>query len=264
MACESILCTDGFPIEDETVFVDKDPKCWMKGLPDKVPIRGLVVFGSHDSCDDKHQSLPILDQLENGVRFLDLHLTFYEGKNCVFCKGGHVPFLDVLGIIQTFIKSYKSETVIVYLQDSRVGEVDWASIKGIIPEPMKALFVPKRNLNMELKEARGSMILFAPEALNLKINWGSSLIETYLPPADANTRPKLKSFLKGVIALKLSKDKLIWVEMRLRGDNDAVKEIELVEASDFFIPRAECLNILTFTFVDKTHFEELQHQLLKV
>jgi 1-phosphatidylinositol phosphodiesterase len=58
---------------------------WMRDIPDDTPVTTLTVPGTHDSCSTdgpfgfaKTQNLDLTDQLNAGIRFLEIRLAHYQ------------------------------------------------------------------------------------------------------------------------------------------------------------------------------------------
>ena len=103
--------------------LDTDLNRWMDFVDDSASLANLTIPGSHDSgarfepisgtaiC----QNLAIGDQLESGVRYLDIRLRQID--NALVVHHGaiyqHLNFDDVLGQVVGFLRAHPSETVIM-------------------------------------------------------------------------------------------------------------------------------------------------------
>ena len=240
-----------------------NPSEWMSNLKEDVTIKNLTMFGTHSSCDPKIQKETILGQLNYGARFLDLHLAMHKNEICVFHDGQCLTLEHVLGEINKFVSCNETEKVIVYLQDSEAGgeKVKWADIQEIIPQDFKKLFIPKADSDKKLKDVKGNIILIAPNALKMDANWGKDSIIPYFAPEDTDTLVGLHAFLFELAVDELDEDKgkLVWVEARSRREEDEKKkEDEITEVIDVFIKDVGFYNIVTFSLLDKDHFERLK------
>ena len=109
-------------------------KDWMKNIPDDFLLSEINLPGSHDSCSEKVKfsyfskchDLSIFEQLNIGIRFLDIRLekvgnklkTVHGMADCYKpSKEKESLFLDdVLNDCKTFLKANPSETVIVSIK----------------------------------------------------------------------------------------------------------------------------------------------------
>lgn len=117
---------------------------WLGQLDDNTVLGSLAIPGTHNSAAC-HTALPsvqcqgasLTDQLENGVRFLDIRVGKYplksgEDANDLTVVHGNFPvripfpkkFQDALDEIYDFVDSNKSETVIVSIKQEGTGEWD--------------------------------------------------------------------------------------------------------------------------------------------
>jgi 1-phosphatidylinositol phosphodiesterase len=99
---------------------------WMRGIPDDAPMTMLSVPGTHNSCCvagplgfGKTQNLDLPDQLNAGIRFLDIRLAHYQDNLCVHhdvvCM--EKSYADVLTICADFLRRYPSETILMSVED---------------------------------------------------------------------------------------------------------------------------------------------------
>lgn len=160
-------------------------KTWMKDVDDDTSIAKLSIPGTHNAAAC-HTALPsvqcqgasVTDQLENGVRFLDIRcgkLFLSEGEEAKDLQVIHgkfpvkIPFpkkvTDVLDEVYDFLKDNSSETVIVSLKQE--GSDDWDNDKDEFANCIWDRYIDgdkdkwylKNNLP-KLKDARGKAILF--------------------------------------------------------------------------------------------------------
>jgi hypothetical protein len=100
-------------------------RSWMSALPDSMLISELSIPGTHDSgCIDKEgdatsliadcQDAKIIDQLNAGVRFLDLRVEDTNGPWQIYHDAfQYQTLLEVLIEIATFLSDHPRETVLV-------------------------------------------------------------------------------------------------------------------------------------------------------
>lgn len=116
---------------------------WQKLIPGSLLISLINLPGTHDSSTrfvslslfSRCQETSIRQQLENGIRFLDIRLEFRESvfyavhgiANCRVSKKKKSPlltFTDIFTDIQNFLDSYPSEAVVVALKMERDTNAD--------------------------------------------------------------------------------------------------------------------------------------------
>lgn len=84
---------------------------WMRDIPDDARVTTLNIPGTHDSCATggplgfgKTQNLDLTDQLNAGIRFLDIRLAHYQDNLFVHHDVVHMrkTYADVLKIASAF------------------------------------------------------------------------------------------------------------------------------------------------------------------
>jgi 1-phosphatidylinositol phosphodiesterase len=105
---------------------------WMRYVPDDASVMALSVPGTHNSCCvhgvlgvGKTQELDLPDQLNAGIRFLDIRFTHFQGNLCVhhdiICT--EKSYVDILTACFDFLRQYPSETILMSVSDeSRVDD----------------------------------------------------------------------------------------------------------------------------------------------
>jgi len=99
---------------------------WMRDIPDDTPVTTVNIPGTHNSCCvdgllglAKTQNLDLSDQLNAGIRFLDIRLTHYRDNLCVhhdvFCT--EKSYSDVLAICSSFLGQHPSETILMAVKE---------------------------------------------------------------------------------------------------------------------------------------------------
>ena len=104
-----------------------DPASWMKAVDANASLAALTIPGTHESCarheplpgTAKCQSLGLGDQLESGVRYLDVrcrhfHDHFEIHHDLVYQQ---MNFDDVLDEVLPFLEEHPSETVIMSVKE---------------------------------------------------------------------------------------------------------------------------------------------------
>ncbi|WP_348534318.1 phosphatidylinositol-specific phospholipase C [Kitasatospora sp. GP82] len=114
------------------------PGDWMSGLGDATPSARLTVPGTHDSCAryggalTECQTLSIGQQLESGIRFLDIRCRSVGGSFAIH----HGPvyqqlmFGDVLVSCASFLAAHPRETVLMRVRQeySQVSDADFLAV----------------------------------------------------------------------------------------------------------------------------------------
>lgn len=106
---------------------------WMRDIPDDVTVLNLSIPGTHNSCCvegplglAKTQNLDLPDQLNAGIRFLDIRLAQYHGDLCVHhdvvCT--EKTYAEVLDNCATFLDEHPSETILMSVDNE--GRMDSA------------------------------------------------------------------------------------------------------------------------------------------
>lgn len=99
---------------------------WMRYVPDDASVMTLSIPGTHNSCCvhgllgvGKTQELDVPDQLNAGIRFLDIRFTHFQDNLCVhhdvICT--EKSYVDVLTICFNFLRKYPSETILMSVDD---------------------------------------------------------------------------------------------------------------------------------------------------
>ncbi|KAK7208579.1 PLC-like phosphodiesterase [Myxozyma melibiosi] len=159
---------------------------WMSYFSDKVSVSALSIPGTHNSCAHyvslpsvRCQNAPLVQQLDRGIRFLDIRLSRPFLQFCSLGQSRHelvvvhsafpvcayraVTFSKVLGRVYAFLDANPSETVIMSLKHEgpfSKGRVELADIlwSGYIKGHEHRWFLEPRMPS--LGEARGKIILF--------------------------------------------------------------------------------------------------------
>jgi 1-phosphatidylinositol phosphodiesterase len=99
---------------------------WMKDIPDDTPVISLSIPGTHNSCSvggilgfTKTQDLDLSDQLDGGIRFLDIRLSHYEDNLFVHHDVVYMGkcYGDVLAVCLSFLEEHPSETILMSVKD---------------------------------------------------------------------------------------------------------------------------------------------------
>ncbi|MGH8375016.1 MAG: phosphatidylinositol-specific phospholipase C [Pseudomonas sp.] len=99
---------------------------WMRDIPDVAPVTTLNIPGTHNSCCidgpvglAETQNLDLSDQLDAGIRFLDIRLAHYHddlfAHHDVVCTGK--SYADVVTICSEFLRRHPSETILMSVKE---------------------------------------------------------------------------------------------------------------------------------------------------
>ena len=99
---------------------------WMRYIPDDASVMTLSIPGTHNSCCvhgllglGKTQELDLPDQLNAGIRFLDIRFTHYQNNLCVHhdvvCT--EMSYVDILTTCFGFLREHPSETILMSVDE---------------------------------------------------------------------------------------------------------------------------------------------------
>ncbi|KAF8510514.1 PLC-like phosphodiesterase [Hysterangium stoloniferum] len=201
-----------------------DPKTpltkWMSTIPDSTPIPAINIPGTHDACTWNYtgpnesvfrtQDRSIFDQLNAGIRFLDIRFGLDENTNVL--RVYHADTLlsatasleDVLWGLYYFLDHNPTETLLVSLKvdhGSNSLAVQETAHQLITASPVSSYWVQSTTLPLNLNAARGKIILFSrfgfdttdnpdltPVGLNVASGWDDNTADfsiAYAPGAVA-------------------------------------------------------------------------------
>jgi 1-phosphatidylinositol phosphodiesterase len=179
------------------------PADWMSPLPDTTPISQISIPGTHDSGallepfggTAKCQTLGISEQLEIGVRFLDVRCR-HIGDRFQIHHGlvdQKTTFEQVLTAITTFLKTHPRETVIMSVQEEYKPEANTRSFEDTLLASMapSAALWWRGNTLPPLQQARGKIVMLC--------RFKSKTPDLGIPAADW---PGNRSFQKGLLAVQ--------------------------------------------------------------
>jgi 1-phosphatidylinositol phosphodiesterase len=99
---------------------------WMSDISDNVRVTALSIPGTHDSCSvdgplgfAKTQNLDLVEQLEAGIRFLDIRLAHYQDNLFAHHNAVHMrkSYADILDICSNFLDKHPTETVLMSVKE---------------------------------------------------------------------------------------------------------------------------------------------------
>ena len=99
---------------------------WMSDIPDTARVTALSIPGTHDSCSiegplgfAKTQNLDLADQLNAGIRFLDIRLAHYQDNLFAHHNAVHMEksYAEILGICSTFLAKHPTEAIFMSVKE---------------------------------------------------------------------------------------------------------------------------------------------------
>ncbi|MFD6340017.1 phosphatidylinositol-specific phospholipase C [Streptomyces sp. NPDC060131] len=158
---------------------------WMGGFADSTPVQRLTIPGTHNAgarvgglyvaC----QNTSIAEQLNSGVRFLDVRCRAFENAFTIHHAAFYqnLNFDDVLNACRDFLRANPSETVLMRVKQEYSGESD-AEFRRIFDTYLdgkgwRSLFRLDGNLPT-LGEARGRVVLLADNGGLPGVRYGDS------------------------------------------------------------------------------------------
>ena len=145
-------------------------KAWMAWVSDYTPIRAISIPGTHDSGSrygvywSKNQSLTITQQLEAGVRYLDVRLR-HIGDSFAIHHGSYYQnamFGNVLGEVVAFLSANPSEFVFVRVKEEYTPANNTRSFEQTFDNYRARyanyIWSPTKNADPGLSEVRGRIV----------------------------------------------------------------------------------------------------------
>ena len=145
---------------------------WMKGVNDETSLRDINMPGSHDSVSLRSiadvagqcQSLGLEDQLNLGVRFLDIRLK--EVKDKLIGVHGFVDqkikFESIIDTVESFLNKHPSEGIIMSIKEETSSSKSTISfeesLKGYLDNE---LYLTDKTLPSKMKDIRGKVVLLS-------------------------------------------------------------------------------------------------------
>ncbi|KAI0553302.1 phosphatidylinositol-specific phospholipase C [Xylaria curta] len=172
------------------IFSSANLACWMREIRDEYPLTALSMPGTHNSptC---HVALPsvrcqavgIREQLENGVRFLDVRVNVSQEDTALTLVHSAFPisltgnkyFKDLVDTIYNFLDANPSETIIMSVKREGTGRGTDQKLSKLLKEKFyneKRWYTEPRI--PRLGEVRGRIILLRRHVNDESLNheWG--------------------------------------------------------------------------------------------
>ncbi len=157
-------------------------KNWMSQVSDEKTIDQLLIPGTHDTmtgpCDLKYyktQNLSLAEQLEVGVRFLDLRIRrSLMAAHREWLSDASVT--DIFGCIKQFLQENSTEVMILRVQNANEKKDDFPEYGEAIKEALAPYFdffyLPNEEKAWpKLGQCRGKAIVFECAPPELKVNY---------------------------------------------------------------------------------------------
>ena len=143
---------------------------WMKNIDDNKPINDLVIPGTHDSGSThsifdvagKCQDMSIKNQLNVGIRFLDIRLQLVKDELSVVHSfvDQNLSFIDVLEDINEFINNYQTEFLIISIKEDSDPKNSTVEFEDkVLEELSKYNRIVLDSLPKTIKDARGKIYI---------------------------------------------------------------------------------------------------------
>jgi 1-phosphatidylinositol phosphodiesterase len=174
--------TDGAYYHDNKNLASQ--KDWMKKLPNSRHLSKISMPGTHDTASfhggdiTQTQSLSITQQLEAGIRFLDIRIK--HEKNIFDIYHGiqyqHATFDKVLDEVTNFLKNNPSEVVLMRVSQAGKETNNTRSFsdtyKDYISKYQNFFAYPNQNFDPLLCQIRGKILLYPTDNIPLLKEWG--------------------------------------------------------------------------------------------
>lgn len=109
--------------------VDQKSNEWMKELPDSTSLTSLTIPGTHDTCAmydfliggaSATQDIPLYEQLEKGIRFLDIRISKQKDGTLGIYHGikyMYIDFDEVVKECKNFLEKHPSEFILMMVKE---------------------------------------------------------------------------------------------------------------------------------------------------
>ncbi|KAG8759507.1 hypothetical protein FRC14_005795 [Serendipita sp. 396] len=165
---------------------------WMKSLPDERPLNAITYPGTHDAAaynyagEGHHfwncQTQPLLQQLDSGIRALDLRYALKDGKLLFFHsialldEGAEV--VDIIWGLHGWLREHPHETIIVSLKvdngDPYAADVQEHMQRVLDDTSRREFWVADVTTRTTLREARGKLVLMRRFPYGQPVGFGVS------------------------------------------------------------------------------------------
>lgn len=160
---------------------------WMQEIGDDTELSRITMPGTHDSgalhgrIFAQCQNLTITQQLDAGVRFLDIRCKVVKGEFRIFhgIADQKMSFVEVRDVCEAFVKAHPTETIVMSIKDEgsrglRKGQFGRLLKKYV--KPQKALWYQKNEVP-QLKDVRGKIVVVSRNSEVDGIQWKDCKIQ---------------------------------------------------------------------------------------
>lgn len=174
--------TDGAYYHDQNNLAPQ--KNWMKKLPDYRRLGKVSMPGTHDTASffggdiTQTQSISITQQLEAGIRFLDIRIKHEKNKFEIYhgIQYQYTTFDKVLDDITSFLKNNPSEVVLMRVSQAGEEKGNTRSFNDTYKDYLnkyKNFFAyPNKNYDPMLCQIRGRILLYPTDNIPILQEWG--------------------------------------------------------------------------------------------
>lgn len=147
---------------------------WMAALDDSAPLNALSIPGTHDSgalhsiadVSGKCQTLPVADQLQIGVRFLDIRLQLVDDELRIVHSfvDQKTEFADTLTDMVTFLREHPTEFLLVSFKEDADPKRSEGNFTETLENMLRAypdVISTSNTLPATVGEARGKLHVIA-------------------------------------------------------------------------------------------------------
>ncbi|UVO06486.1 phosphatidylinositol-specific phospholipase C domain-containing protein [Pectobacterium polonicum] len=169
---------------------------WMSSVPDNTPLNRMSIPGTHDSCTYTYhdvitkgwvrtQNWSIEEQLNNGIRFLDLRCSAdVNGDRIIWMYHGKydlkIKLTDVLSICKIFLDKHPLETILLSIQKEHgeVSDIDFIRCFNFNTEEYES-YLWEKNTTPNLIDVRKKMVIVSRVSGLKGLQWSEMDIEDY-------------------------------------------------------------------------------------
>ena len=146
-------------------------KDWMKDIPDETALKDINIPGSHDTMAlysignlaGQCQSLTLEEQLNVGIRFLDIRLK--NDHDSLKAVHGFVDerdtFSDIVRDSEDFLINNPSETIIMSIKEEANASNSKLSFEEVLKKHITDKWVVGNTIPEKLGDVRGKIVLFS-------------------------------------------------------------------------------------------------------
>ena len=146
-------------------------KDWMKGINDETALKDINIPGSHDTMAlysignlaGQCQSLSLKEQLNLGIRFLDIRLK--NDHDSLIAVHGFVDerdtFENIVETTESFLEANPSETIIMSIKEESKASKSKLSFEEVLKKSISDKWETGNSIPNKLGDVRGKIVLFS-------------------------------------------------------------------------------------------------------